>query len=121
MVLGPDQELPRQQIPEFTLNVMNQNLWSVETRNLFLKISSDSEDYISLRTNEVDETTQCVGMGGSEGMVINGIGMGTFVNYYTLAMEGTVRHRSTIMDCWCWRDLTKLKSRDVRVTCFQVS
>lgn len=67
MVLGPDQELPRQQIPEFTLNVMNQNLWSVETRNLFLKISSDSEDYISLRTTEVDETTQCVGMGGSEG------------------------------------------------------
>lgn len=35
MVLRPDQKSPREQIPGFTLDVKNQNLWSVEPRNLF--------------------------------------------------------------------------------------
>lgn len=50
----PDQESPREKIPGFTLAVMNQNLWSMETRNLFKKISLDSEDYQVLRTTEAE-------------------------------------------------------------------
>ena len=39
MVLRPDQESPREQIPGPTLGLMTQNLWSVEPRNLFFFFS----------------------------------------------------------------------------------
>lgn len=82
VVLMPDQESPREKIPGFTLAVMNQNLWSMETRNLFLKISPDSEDYQVLRTiwgrtihgQEYPEWNHwCVGVRGIKEKYINEI------------------------------------------------
>lgn len=35
-------------------------------------------------------------------------------------MEGSVIQRSMIIDCWCWRDLRKLRSSEVNVTCCKV-
>lgn len=54
MLLRLDQKSPREQSPGFTLDVKNQNLWSVEPRNLFIKISPDFEDYLSLRITEAE-------------------------------------------------------------------
>ena len=54
MILRLDQESPGEQIPGFTLHVMNQHLWNVEPRNLLKKISSVFEDYPSLRATEAE-------------------------------------------------------------------
>lgn len=36
MVLRPDRESPKEKIPGPTLDLMNQNLWNVEPRNLLI-------------------------------------------------------------------------------------